>query len=516
MAQSKEDLNIQKLYGKECTLKKEEFLSQYKINENGLTNSQAENLLHQYGLNEISQAKPKKWYNYFFGSLFSPFNSILMGISLVLIYTDIILPETPSYANIIVILVLVIVSTMLDFVEEYRSNKAAEKLKELVATSTTVIREGKEIQIPINQIVLGDIVSLSAGSMIPADLRIIEGKDLYVGQSSLTGESDAVKKNTNSEIKYDEIESITDLDTICFMGTNVISGVAKGVVIKTADSTYFSKIAHNITTKPKTSFQKGIESISKLLIRFMIILIPIVFLLNFWKHDLILAFTFAVAIAIGITPLLLPVILSSSLSKGAIRMSKKKTIVKSLDSIQSFGAMNILCTDKTGTLTEDKIVLERYLDIKGDEDLRVLKHAFLNSYFQTGLRGNIDEAVVKRGLEHDMGTLTNKYKKIDEIPFDFSRRRLSIIVANPEENNEKIQMITKGAVEEILNICTLVDYKGQVFPITKEIKENIKKISKKMNEEGLRVIAICQKNDIKNVENFDVSIEKNMVLMGFI
>ena len=516
LAQSKEDLNIQKLYGKECTLKKEEFLSQYKINENGLTNSQAENLLHQYGLNEISQAKPKKWYNYFFGSLFSPFNSILMGISLVLIYTDIILPETPSYANIIVILVLVIVSTMLDFVEEYRSNKAAEKLKELVATSTTVIREGKEIQIPINQIVLGDIVSLSAGSMIPADLRIIEGKDLYVGQSSLTGESDAVKKNTNSEIKYDEIESITDLDTICFMGTNVISGVAKGVVIKTADSTYFSKIAHNITTKPKTSFQTGIESISKLLIRFMIILIPIVFLLNFWKHDLILAFTFAVAIAIGITPLLLPVILSSSLSKGAIRMSKKKTIVKSLDSIQSFGAMNILCTDKTGTLTEDKIVLERYLDIKGDEDLRVLKHAFLNSYFQTGLRGNIDEAVVKRGLEHDMGTLTNKYKKIDEIPFDFSRRRLSIIVANPEENNEKIQMITKGAVEEILNICTLVDYKGQVFPITKEIKENIKKISKKMNEEGLRVIAICQKNDIKNVENFDVSIEKNMVLMGFI
>lgn len=516
MAQSKEDLNIQKLYGKECTLKKEEFLSQYKINENGLTNSQAENLLHQYGLNEISQAKPKKWYNYFFGSLFSPFNSILMGISLVLIYTDIILPETPSYANIIVILVLVIVSTMLDFVEEYRSNKAAEKLKELVATSTTVIREGKEIQIPINQIVLGDIASLSAGSMIPADLRIIEGKDLYVGQSSLTGESDAVKKNTNSEIKYDEIESITDLDTICFMGTNVISGVAKGVVIKTADSTYFSKIAHNITTKPKTSFQKGIESISKLLIKFMIILIPIVFLLNFWKHNLILAFTFAVAIAIGITPLLLPVILSSSLSKGAIRMSKKKTIVKSLDSIQSFGAMNILCTDKTGTLTEDKIVLERYLDIKGDEDLRILQHAFLNSYFQTGLRGNIDEAVVKRGLEHDMGTLTNKYKKIDEIPFDFSRRCLSVIVANLEENNEKIQMITKGAVEEILNICTLVDYKGQVFPITKEIKENIKKISKKMNEEGLRVIAVCQKNDIKNVENFDVSIEKNMVLMGFI
>ncbi|OKZ78441.1 MAG: magnesium-translocating P-type ATPase [Clostridium sp. 27_14] len=516
LAQPKEDLNIQKLYGKECTLSKEDFFKEYHISENGLSEEQAASSLEKYGLNEVSQAKPKKWYNYFFGSLFSPFNSILMGISLVLIYTDIILPETPSYANIIVILVLVIVSTLLDFIEEFRSNKAAEKLKELVATSTTVIRNGKELQIPINQVVLGDIVSLSAGSMIPADLRIIEGKDLYVGQSSLTGESDAVKKNIISEISYDDIESITDLDTICFMGTSVISGVAKGVVIKTADSTYFSKIARNISAKPKTSFQKGIESISKLLIRFMIVLIPIVFLLNFWKHDLIEAFTFAVAIAIGITPLLLPVILSSSLSKGAVRMSKKKTIVKSLDSIQSFGAMNILCTDKTGTLTEDKIVLEKYLDVKGDEDLRVLKHAFLNSYFQTGLRGNIDEAVVKRGLENDMANVTSGYKKVDEIPFDFSRRRLSVIVSNPEQNGEKKQMITKGAVEEILNICSLVDYKGQVYPITKEIKDNIKRISKKMNEDGLRVIAVCQKNDIDNVENFDVSLEKNMVLIGFI
>ena len=516
MSQQKEEINIQKLYGKECTLPKEEFLKEYELNANGLSEKLAKELLQKDGLNEISQSKPKKWYNYFFGSLFSPFNSILMGISLVLIYTDIILPETPSYANIIVILVLVIVSTLLDFFEEYRSNRAAEKLKELVSTSTTVIRNNKEIQIPINQVVLGDVISLAAGSMIPADLRIIEGKDLYVGQSSLTGESDAVKKNINSEISYNDIDSITDLDTICFMGTSVISGVAKGIVIKTADSTYFSKIAHNISSKPKTSFQKGIESISKLLIRFMLVLIPIVFLLNFWKHDLIEAFTFAVAIAIGITPLLLPVILSSSLSKGAIRMSKKKTIVKSLDSIQSFGAMNILCTDKTGTLTEDKIVLERYLDIKGDEDLRVLKHAFLNSYFQTGLRGNIDEAVVIRGLEHDMANITKGYKKIDEIPFDFSRRRLSVIVSNPSESGEKKQMITKGAVEEILNICTLVDYKGQVSPITKEIKDNIKKISKKMNEDGLRVIAVCQKNDINNVETFDVSLEKNMVLMGFI
>ncbi len=408
---------------------------------------------------------------------------------------------------------MVTASTLLEFFEEYRSNKAAEKLKELVATTATVLRDGKEVQIPIKEITLGDIVILSAGSMIPADLRVLEAKDLYVGQSSLTGESDAVRKVSNSEISLDELDSISDLDTICFMGTNVISGSAKCAVIKTADSTYFGKVAHTITTgKPKSAFQMGIESISKLLIRFMLVLTPIVFILNAWKHSPVTAFTFAVAIAICITPLLLPVILSSSLSKGAVKMSKKKTIVKKLDSIQSFGAMNILCTDKTGTLTEDKIVLEKYLDINGDEDLRVLKHAFLNSYFQTGLKGNIDEAVVHRALQNDMQEYTTKYKLVDEIPFDFSRRRLSVIVSDGTKN----QLITKGAVEEILEICTMVDYKGQVSPITKQIKDNIKQISKNLNKDGLRVIAVCQKNDIKDVSDFGVSDEKNMVLLGFI
>ncbi len=423
------------------------------------------------------------------------------------------LAEVPSYANIIVIAILVTASTLLEFFEEYRSNKAAEKLKELVATTATVLRDGKEVQIPIKEITLGDIVILSAGSMIPADLRVLEAKDLYVGQSSLTGESDAVRKVSNSEISLDELDSISDLDTICFMGTNVISGSAKCAVIKTADSTYFGKVAHTITTgKPKSSFQMGIESISRLLIRFMLVLTPIVFILNAWKHSPVTAFTFAVAIAICITPLLLPVILSSSLSKGAVKMSKKKTIVKKLDSIQSFGAMNILCTDKTGTLTEDKIVLEKYLDINGDEDLRVLKHAFLNSYFQTGLKGNIDEAVVHRALQNNMQEYTTKYKLVDEIPFDFSRRRLSVIVSDGTKN----QLITKGAVEEILEICTMVDYKGQVSPITKQIKDNIKQISKNLNKDGLRVIAVCQKNDIKDVSDFGVSDEKNMVLLGFI
>lgn len=509
----KDEVNVSKLYGLEATLPKEDFIQKYQVKEGGLSSLEANQKLQNLGLNEIKQAKAKKWYHYFLESLFTPFNCILLGIVAILIYTDIYLPPTPSYANIIVIAILVSASTLLDFFEEFRSNKAAEELKEMVATTTTVIRDGEKSEIPISQVTLGDCVLLSAGSMIPADLRVIEAKDLYVGQSSLTGESDSVKKTAESELSLEELDSIADLDTICFMGTNVISGSAKGIVIKTADSTYFGKVAHTLTIgKPKTAFQKGIESISRLLIRFMLIMIPIVFLLNAWKHDIITAFTFAVAIAIGITPLLLPVILSSSLSKGAIRMSKKKTIVKKLDSIQNFGAMNILCTDKTGTLTEDRIVLERYLDINGNEDLRVLKHAFLNSFFQTGLKGNIDEAVIKRGLENNMGEFSEKYKKIDEIPFDFSRRRLSVIV----NDGNKTQLITKGAVEEILSICTMVDYQGEVSPITKEMKDNIRKISKNLNEEGLRVVAVCQKNDISNIEHFQVSDEKNMILLGFI
>ena len=508
----KEDIDVVKLYGREATLNKEDFMSGYNIKENGLTTEEAIQGLNKYGTNEIKQAKPKKWYHYLIESLFTPFNSILIGIALILLYTDVYLQESPNYSSILVITILVVVSTLLDFAEEFRSNRAAEKLKQLVATTTTVMRDGKMKDIPMKDVVLGDIVVLSAGSMVPADLRLIETKDLYVGQSSLTGESDSIKKVEETELEKDDIESITDLDTICFMGTNVISGAAKGVVIKTADDTYLAKVAHTINRKPETSFQKNIKNISKLLIKFMLVMIPLVFILNVWKHDIILSFTFAVAIAIGITPLLLPVILSSSLSKGAIRMSKKKTIVKSLDSIQSFGGMNILCTDKTGTLTEDKIVLEKYLNIKGEEDTRILKHAFLNAYFQTGLRGNIDEAVIKRGLENNMAEYENIYDIIDEIPFDFSRRRLSVVITD----GQKRQLITKGAVEEILSICTMVDYKGEVSQITKGIKENILRISKDLNKQGLRVVAVCQKNDLEDKIDFTIEDEKNMVLLGFI
>lgn len=490
-----------------------QFLKKHNLNEKGLTSKQAEINIKKFGLNETKKAKPKKWYNYLLQSLLTPFNCILIGISIILIYTDIYLAIEPSYANIIVIAILVTASTLLDFFESYRSNKAAEKLREIVETTTTVIRDNKKINIPVKNVTLGDIVLLSAGSIIPADLRIIESKDLYVGQASLTGESDNIKKTVELENKQEELDSISDFDNICFMGTNVVSGSAKGVVIKVGDSTYFGKIANTITSgKEKTAFQKGIESISKLLIRIMIFMIPIVFLINVEKHDIILAFTFAVAIAICITPLLLPVILSSSLSKGAVRMSKKKTIVKRLDSIQNFGAMNIFCTDKTGTLTEDKIVLEKYLNVNGEEDFNTLKYAFLNAYLQTGLKSNIDEAVVAKAKTVGIENSLKKYKKIDEIPFDFSRRCLSVAV----EIDNKDELITKGAVEEILNICATFEYKGQTEKLTNEKIKNMKKIYKNLNEEGFRVVAICKKIITNNKKDFNSTDEKDMTLLGFI
>lgn len=514
MSQKIEEFDVKKEYGDLALTNKNDFIKKYNINMAGLTVSKVAENQKKYGANQISGAKPKRWYHYFFESLFSPFNAILLGISLVLIYTDIILPAIPNPANIIVIICLVLISTFLEFFEEYRSNKAAEKLKEMVQTKGTVIRNGEKQKIPFKDFTVGDIVFLSAGDLVPADLRILEAKDLFVGQSSITGESDSIKKVPDSELKsIDELESITDLDNICFMGTNVVSGSAKCVVVKVADDTYFGRVAHTITSgKPKTEFQKGIENISKLLTKFMLFMIPLTFIVNAWKHDLLVAFTFSVAIAIGITPLLLPVILSSCLSKGAVRMSKKKTIVKKLDSVESFGSMNVFCTDKTGTLTEDKIVLEKYLDIHGNEDIGVLEDAFLNSYHQTGLDGNIDKAVIARALENGLDHLKDDYAVVDEIPFDFTRRMLSVIVT---DKSSHLKMITKGAVEEILNICTKVSYKDEISNITPEIKKNIKKISTDLNKDGLRVIAVCEK-DVTGKANFDVSDESNMILTGFI
>ena len=508
-------IDIKKLYGSECISSVNEFISNYKIDVNrGLSSKKAEENIIKYGKNELNSSKPKKWYKFFFESLITPFNLILIGIILVLIYTDVYLTTPPSYANIIVIVTLILLSTILEFAIVYKSNKDAANLKKLIATTATVIRDGKKIKLPISELTIGDVVLLSAGDLIPGDLRIIESNNLHVSQSSLTGESEAIEKFTDSQLQsIDEIEGISDLDDICFMGTNVTSGAGKGVIFKTANNTYFGKISNVINQgKPKTNFQKGTENLSKLLIKFMLVMIPITFLLNANKHSVLIAFTFSVAIAIGITPLLLPVILSSSLGKGAIRMSKKKTIVKRLDSIQSFGAMNILCTDKTGTLTEDNIVLEKYLDVYGKENIKVLNYVYLNAVFQTGLKGSIDEAILRRAEKENILNLKNEYTKINEIPFDFVRRCLSVIISG----NDGLRIITKGAIEEILNMCQNAEDNGNIIPITNELKNNIKNISKKLNQDGMRVIGVCSKILDTATMDFSVKDESNMTFLGFI
>ena len=508
-------MEINKMYGKEAVATPDNYITENNIDiKNGLNDKQLSVNFSKYGKNITLKSKTKKWYNYFLESLFNPFNIILIAISFVLFYTDIILSEFPNYANIIVIYVLITTSTLLDFFEEFRSNKTAEKLRELVSANATVIRNGEKQIIPVRELTIGDIVLLSAGDMIPADLKILETTDLFVRQSTLTGESDAIPKVSISKFNnIEDIETLTDIDNICFTGTNVISGYAKCVVIKISDDTYFGQLSHTLTSgKPETNFQKGIKNISKLLIRFMIFMVPITFLITTFKHSLVESFTFAVAIAITITPLLLPVILSSSLAKGARKMSKKKTIVKKLDSIQNFGSMNILCTDKTGTLTEDKIVLEKYLNFNEAEDKNVLKHAFLNAYFQTGIKSNIDEAVIERGLKENILDTISSYEKFDEIPFDFTRRKLSVAIKISDNN----LLITKGAVEEMISISNKILINNIQVPITNSHKENIFSIVKKLNQDGLRVVALATKDNIDNTKKLTVNDEKNMTLVGLI
>lgn len=508
-------MEINKMYGKEAVETPDNYIIENNIDvKNGLSDKMLSANFSKYGKNITLKSKTKKWYNYFFESLFNPFNIILIAISFVLFYTDVILSEFPNYANIIVIYVLIITSTLLDFFEEFRSNKTAEKLRELVSANATVIRNGQKQTISVRELTIGDIVLLSAGDMIPADLKILETTDLFVRQSTLTGESDAIPKVSISKFNnIEDIETLTDIDNICFAGTNVISGYAKCVVIKISDDTYFGQISHTLTSgKPETNFQKGIKNISKLLIRFMIFMVPITFLATTFKHSLIESFTFAVAIAITITPLLLPVILSSSLAKGARKMSKKKTIVKKLDSIQNFGSMDILCTDKTGTLTEDKIVLEKYLNFNEAEDKNVLKYSFLNAYFQTGIKSNIDEAVIERGLKENILDTISSYEKFDEIPFDFTRRKLSVAIKISDNNI----LITKGAVEEMISISNKILINNIQVPITNSHKENIFSIVKKLNQDGLRVVALAIKDNIDNTKKLTINDEKNMTLVGLV
>ncbi|MCY1714063.1 magnesium-translocating P-type ATPase [Caproiciproducens galactitolivorans] len=492
-------------------------LSTLKTREKGLDIVDVEVFSEQYGSNEISHEKPKPWYIQLIKAFENPFTFVLLAIAAISFFTEVELakPEDRSPAAVIVILTLVLISGGLRFFQEFRSGKEAESLKSMVKTTATVIRRenGRE-EIPMADLLPGDIVVLSGGDMIPADLRILKAKDLFISQSALTGESEPIEKFPDPD-RTKKDDNLFDLRNICFMGTNVVSGSALAVVLATGDDTYFGNMAKALSgERAPTSFDKGVNSVSFLMIRFMLVMVPVVFLLNgLTKHNWLDALLFAISVAIGLTPEMLPMIVTTNLAKGAVSMSRQKTVVKHLNSIQNFGAMDILCTDKTGTLTRDEIVIERHLNVQGIEDQRVLKYAYLNSYFQTGLKNLIDLAVIDKAGEESVTYLNNEYIKVDEIPFDFARRRMSVVLKNREG---KTQVITKGAVEEILQICSYCEYQGEVLPLTEELRKQVVDMAQELNSQGMRVIAVAQKRDPSDEGTFGVKDESEMTLMGYL
>jgi Mg2+-importing ATPase len=506
---------------------KENYLFALQSHELGLSPAEVKDRLHTYGLNEVAHEKAPKWYVQFFEAFLNPFIGVLVVLSIISLITDVIIqaPADRDYTTVAVISIMVILSAMLRFVQEFRSNQAAEKLKSMVRTTATVLREqtGRE-EIDIKQLVPGDIILLSAGDMIPADVRIMQSKDLFVSQAMLTGEALPVEKTEAANKNADKISPL-DLDNVCFMGTNVVSGTAHAVVVNTGSETYFGSLSKSLIGKrAETSFDKGVNSVSWLLIRFMLVMVPLVFLINgFTKHDWLQALLFGISIAVGLTPEMLPMIVTANLAKGAVNMSKRKVVVKRLNAIQNIGAMDILCTDKTGTLTMDKIVLERHLNVFGHEDNEVMKWAYLNSYHQTGLKNLLDLAVLEHVELHDCLKEGEAFEKVDEIPFDFQRRRMSVIL---EEKNHKHLLICKGAVEEVLDLCTHAFDPGEdnqlqiksdaIIPMDEKTREAILKTSRKLNEEGLRVLLVAIKQYDERPLTYTVADESNMILTGFV
>ena len=481
----------------------------------------------KYGTNKVTHQKKKSLPKRLMGAFINPFTLILLFLATVSALTDILFPlwgmfggtpEDVDPLTVIILVVMVTVSGTLRFVQETRSGNATEKLLKMITTTCTVDRKTlRKAEIPLEDVVVGDIVHLAAGDMIPADVRILDAKDLFVSQSSLTGESTPIEKTPGVS---DAQETLTDYANIAFMGSNVISGSATAAVVSVGDRTLFGSMAAAVAGEAvETSFTKGVNAVSWVLVRFMLVMVPIVFLVNgITKGDWLEAFLFAISIAVGLTPEMLPMIVTTCLAKGAVSMSREKVIVKNLNSIQNFGAIDVLCTDKTGTLTQDKVVLQYHLDVLGNEDIRVLRHAYLNSYFQTGYKNLMDVAIIRKTEEAEaenpqLTDLSETYVKVDEIPFDFQRRRLSTVV---QDKSGKCQMVTKGAVEEMLPICSHAEYEGSVQPLTDAIRQNILNKVSELNEDGFRVLALAQKTNPSPVGAFSVKDECDMVLLGYL
>ena len=492
----------------------EELLGLYNVPAGGLTDALAERSRDEYGANILTNGKKDSAAKRLAEAFISPFTLVLLALAVISVFTDIVFASAGerSYATVGIISAMVIISGTLRYVQETRSCNVAEKLTGMLHTTACAERGGVKREIPIEEIVVGDLIHLSAGDMIPADLRILTAKDLFISQSALTGESEPVEKTACSGGARD---TLTGTENLAFMGSNVVSGSATAVAVAVGNGTMLGNMAGSLNGEaPKTAFEKGVNSVSWVLIRFMLIMVPVVLFINgFTKGDWVQALLFAISVAVGLTPEMLPMIVTACLAKGAVVMSREKVIIKNLNSIQNLGSMDILCTDKTGTLTQDRVVLEYHLNVDGAEDERVLRHAFLNSYFQTGLKNLIDIAVIARQQELGTGDLTERYTKVDEIPFDFERRRMSVVV---RDRAGKTQLVTKGAVEEMLKCCSFAECGGSVLPLTDEVRSLVTSRSDAMNEQGMRVIAVAQKTNPAPAGEFSAADERDMVLIGFL
>ncbi|ACT07914.1 magnesium-translocating P-type ATPase [Dickeya chrysanthemi Ech1591] len=467
----------------------------------------------RHGDNCIPGEQPLPWWRHLWRCYRNPFNLLLTLLGMISYATE-------DLTAALVIALMVLISTLLNFIQEARSGKAADALKAMVSNKVTVLRSDTHNgysdyqDIPLDQLVPGDIVKLAAGDMIPADLRILQARDLFISQASLTGESLPVEKVANS--RQSEPATTLECDTLCFMGTNVVSGTALAMVIATGRHTWFGQLAGRVAQNPSeiNAFQQGISRVSWLLIRFMLVMTPIVLFINgYTKGDWWEAALFALSVAVGLTPEMLPMIVTSTLAKGAVKLSRQKVIVKRLDAIQNFGAMDILCTDKTGTLTQDKIGLECHTDAFGRTSQRVLRRAWLNSAYQTGLRNLLDQAVLAGIPCQEQQAELSRWRKVDEIPFDFERRRMSVVVA---ENNHEHLLICKGALEEILSACAQVRRAEQLLPLDAALLSHIRHLTDELNRQGLRVVAVASKLMPADRQDYGRVDESDLILEGYI
>lgn len=499
-----DDILILKDYNEISKLTTEEILTKYHTKEEGLTNKEAQKRLNSNGKNIVIKEVNRSIFYFIFNSLKEEFIIILLVLAVINF-------SLGDKLGSLVIVLIAIISILIRVLEDYSAYKFNKKLRSKIVSTTKVIRDNKELEIKVENVVVGDIISLNAGSIIPADCIVVNSKDLFVNESVFTGESIPVEKKETNKKEYD---NLFDIKNVLYMSSSVISGTAKAIVVKTGFDTYLGKIGKEINIKKNiTAFDKGMKDITNMLIKFMVVICLIILLVDgIIRSNFTEAILFAFSVAVGITPSMLPMIVNVNLTKGTKTLAKKKVLVKHIESIQNLGAIDTLCTDKTGTLTENKIVLQKYIDVLGNEDNSILEYAYINSYYSSGMKNIVDRAIMIYGSKHNLDNILPKYEKIDEIPFDYNRKVMSIIV----RNKNTYRMITKGAMEEVLKRCTKVKVKGKEEDLTKELIDIVTNKAKEMATSGMQVLALAAKKTEKGVLSFDENSEKEMTFIGFV